>query len=159
DTPGSSSTATTDAPIRRSAHPSLHPGKPTRSAPGNPLRNPGATTCQRTATEAETENTRNHFKATTMKTASYTLGIAHACLSELSAQTPSPKYSFRAIVQPGTAIAGHTFIPNTYILAAALNDNGDIAFIASWQDTTQKYHCGVFTNKRVVVRSGEIIDG
>jgi hypothetical protein len=73
----------------------------------------------------------------------------------LMAQT----FEFRPLVRPGSTIGGHVFTTATQIDAAALNDAGGVAFIASWTDANQGSQAAVFTGKRIVAQSGDIVDG
>jgi hypothetical protein len=82
-----------------------------------------------------------------------------ALLLAVAALAQTTAYEFRAVVQPGTIIGGHIFTTATQIDGAALNDAGGIAFIASWADANRKSQAAVFTSKRIVAHSGDVVDG
>ena len=79
--------------------------------------------------------------------------IAVAALA--SAQAETPRFQFRAVVQPGTTIAGRTFTPASAIGAAAVNDAGEVAFIVSEAGVPPT----LFTSRRIVARQGDLVGG
>jgi hypothetical protein len=76
------------------------------------------------------------------------------CALALTAQT----FEFRSVVQPGSVIAGHRFSDLTSIGGVAINDNGEFAFMATFVDE-EGPGAALFTSQRIVVRSGDAIDG
>jgi hypothetical protein len=74
-------------------------------------------------------------------------------------QQPSSAYDFQVLVQPGSIIGGHTFTPDTTIDAVALNDTGEMVFIARWSDPDRSEHAGIFTPWQVIASEGDVIDG
>jgi hypothetical protein len=88
------------------------------------------------------------------------------CMAVLSgslaakAQQPTPTYSFRPIVQPGMTIADHRFTDDTAVNDIALNDAGEVGFIAGWTIPGEEIeHTGVFTSRRIVARDGDVVGG
>jgi hypothetical protein len=75
------------------------------------------------------------------------------------AQSPTPALDFRAVVEPGTIIGGHTFTTGTAIDNVALSDSGEIAFAAHWNDASGAEQAAVFTSHGIVVSKGDVIDG
>jgi hypothetical protein len=65
-----------------------------------------------------------------------------------------PAYRLRAVLRPGMTIGGHTFDRDTAITAAVINDAGEVAFVARWND-----HSSVFTLKRLVSNGQGFIEG
>jgi len=59
------------------------------------------------------------------------------------------RYDFTTLVQPGDSIDGHTFTSDTRIEAVALNDDGEIAFLARWSNPLFAERA-LFTAKRLV---------
>src|ERR1017187_10468944 len=81
-----------------------------------------------------------------------------AGLNGFAQQPQRADLDFRAVVQPGMTIGSHTFTPDTTIDAAALNDAGEVAFVAHWTDAGTD-HAAVFTSTRIVASEGDVIDG
>jgi hypothetical protein len=90
-------------------------------------------------------------------TPSLLLMSALAASLALKAQTTPSAFEFRALIRPGTTIAGHKFTDDTVFGTVALADNGDFAFIAHWKDYAE--HEAIFTSKTIVARRGDTIDG
>jgi hypothetical protein len=65
-----------------------------------------------------------------------------------------PAYKLRAVLKPGMAIGGHAFDRDTAITAAVINDAGEVAFVARWND-----HSSVFALKRLVSDGEGFIEG
>lgn len=81
-------------------------------------------------------------------------------LSALKAQAPPSAFTFRPLVQPGMTIGNHTFTGDTEIDGVALNDSGEIAFIARWSDPgSGQEHSAVFTSRRLIAQDRETVDG
>lgn len=78
------------------------------------------------------------------------------CMGARAQTTTTPAYDFRAVVQTGTVIGGHTFTLATRIGGAALNDAGEVAFIASGTGPSPD---AVFTSRHIVASQGDVIDG
>ena len=72
------------------------------------------------------------------------------------AQQTTPAYDFRVIAEPGTVIGARTFARATSIGRVAINDSGEIAFIASEAGPAPP---AVLTSRRVVAKQGDVIDG
>jgi hypothetical protein len=87
------------------------------------------------------------------KTSLLFTGFALASIAA-NAQT----FNLRTVLRPGTTIGGHAFADDTTIDTTALNDRGDVAFVASWFEGNQK-RTAVFTSSRIVAREGDVIDG
>lgn len=81
-----------------------------------------------------------------------------ALIASLHAIAQQPEFTLRAIVEPGTTIAGHTFTPETTIDAVAFSDAGQAAFLARWKSGDEK-RAAVFTTDRIVAKEGDTIDG
>jgi hypothetical protein len=81
--------------------------------------------------------------------------IATALLASTGARAQTIAFDFRAVVQPGTVIGGHTFTQATTLGNVALNDAGEIAFVASEPGQPP----AVFTSRRIVARAGDVIGG
>jgi len=80
-------------------------------------------------------------------------------LSTLAAQDTTA-YDFTTVVQPGMKIGDFTFTDDTIIENIALNDQGEVAFIANWvYDQSGAIMRAVFTPQRMVAREGDIIEG
>ncbi len=73
------------------------------------------------------------------------------------AQQPKAAYTFKPLVATGATIAGHSFSASTLIDGLALNDSGDICFVAGWPEAG-KQRTAVFTANRMVLRDGDVID-
>lgn len=95
----------------------------------------------------------NHTKLLLLIAASLLVALT------LNAQPSTPAYDFQAIVQPGMTIGGHTFTPQTTIDAVALNDAGEVAFLAHWNDAGSNGHAAVFASQKIVAAEGSTIDG
>jgi hypothetical protein len=78
-----------------------------------------------------------------------------ALLASLSLRAQT--FEFRPVVQPGLTIAGHRFTEDTAIVEAAINDNGEFAFIATFAEDDGP-HTAVFTSQRIVARQDDVID-
>jgi len=52
----------------------------------------------------------------------------------------------------------HTFEPDAVVDGTAINDAGEVAFVAHWQDGSVE-RAAVFTSKRIVASEGELIGG
>jgi hypothetical protein len=75
----------------------------------------------------------------------------------LNAQQPTSNLTFRAVLLPGMSIGGATFTSETTLRGVALNDAGEIVFVA-W--VTEPYvGNAIFTSQRAVARAGDVIDG
>ncbi len=70
------------------------------------------------------------------------------------AQFPNSAFEFRTVAQPGTLIAGYTLTPNTTVHATALNDSGELVFIARSIDQG-----AVLTSHRLVAKKGDTVGG
>ncbi len=81
-----------------------------------------------------------------------------ACLNGF-AQQPTFAFTFSVIAQPGMVIGGHTFTPKTTIDSVALNDAGEVAFIARWASGNNNEHAAIFTSQRLVVSEGDVVEG
>jgi hypothetical protein len=77
-----------------------------------------------------------------------------ACLNGVAQQPPKPSLDFRVIAQPGMTIGGHTFTPATTIQSVALNDAGQVAFIARWIDAGIE-HVSVLATDRIIIKEGD----
>jgi hypothetical protein len=95
-------------------------------------------------------------KENEMKFNAMILVTALALGPAVKAQQPSNPYVFRNVVQPGTVIGARTFTAQTAIGSAALNDAGEVAFVAGETGTASG---AVFTSHRIVARQGDVIDG
>jgi hypothetical protein len=95
-----------------------------------------------------------------MKTIAHVFLIAALALpTAVKAQQPSTRYVFRTVAQPGTIIGGRTFTRETVIGSAALNDSGEVAFVASESTSRPNTVFTVFTSRRIVAREGDVIGG
>jgi hypothetical protein len=81
-----------------------------------------------------------------------------ALLAVRTAWAQPANYQFAFVVSTGARIAGHTFTPTTSFEGVALNDVGEVAFVARWQEGGRE-RTAVFTSKRLVARDGDQIDG
>lgn len=81
-----------------------------------------------------------------------------ALLALRTAWAQPANYRFTPLVSTGATIAGHAFTPATSVEGVALNDVGEIAFVARWQEGGRE-RTAVFTSKRLVARDGDQIDG
>jgi hypothetical protein len=84
-----------------------------------------------------------------------TLFVTAAALNNANAQPTT--YDFRVIAQPGMTIGGHTFTPRTTIESVALNDAGNVVFLAHWNDAGAEYG-GIFTADRIIAMESAVID-
>jgi hypothetical protein len=82
--------------------------------------------------------------------------LALTALASASAQPTA--FEFRAVVAPGSTIAGHRFTEDTAIAEAAINDADEVAFIATFIEDDGP-HTAVFTSQRIVARQDDVIDG
>jgi hypothetical protein len=82
--------------------------------------------------------------------------LALTVLASASAQPIA--FEFRAVVQPGSTIAGHRFTEDTAIAEAAINDADEVAFIATFAEDDGP-HTAVFTSQRIVAMQDDVIDG
>lgn len=72
-------------------------------------------------------------------------------------QQQATAFDFRAVVQPGMTIGGHTFTEDTTIDSASLNEAGEVAYLCHWLEKNGPSG-GVFTSHRLVASQGEIFD-
>jgi len=84
---------------------------------------------------------------------------ALAMLAALQGAAQQPSYDIRVIVQPGMIIDGITITEQFTMGTFALNDRGDIAFIACRDDQESGFMCGVFTPDRLIFKTNDVIDG
>ena len=70
---------------------------------------------------------------------------------------PQPAYSFQPLVA-GNPTGDYSLDPDAVIDATAINDAGEVAFIAHWTDGSLE-RTAVFTSKHLVVSEGELIGG
>ena len=89
-----------------------------------------------------------------------------AVLSSLTIHAQPPVFDFRQVIRPGMTIGGHIFTTETTIDSPALNDAGEVAFIAHWPDKSDTIpeerpgeQTSVFTSRRIVASNGDMIDG
>jgi len=82
------------------------------------------------------------------------LCIAFASPPVAKAQQPAPSYVLRTVIEPSMSIGGEKIANCVDVESAVLNDLGDIAFGAYCGDRNR-----IFTTKRIVVSSGETVDG
>jgi hypothetical protein len=95
-----------------------------------------------------------------MKTITHVFLVAALALpTVVKAQQPSTRYAFRTVAQPGTIISGRTFTRETIIGSAALNDSGEVAFVATEPSPQPIAVFTVFTSRRIVAREGDVIGG
>jgi hypothetical protein len=73
------------------------------------------------------------------------------------AQQPANAFDFRAVVQPGMTIGGHTFTSKTTVSNAAINDAGEVAFVANYFDGTPE-RSSILTSRRLIVKEGDAVD-
>jgi hypothetical protein len=83
---------------------------------------------------------------------------AALALPATKAQQPTTAFNVRALVRPGMSIGGHLFSEDAAIENTAINDRGDIAFVASLIESNQK-RTFVFSSSRKVAGDGDVIDG
>jgi hypothetical protein len=74
------------------------------------------------------------------------------------AQQPQPNYTFRALVAPGATIGDHKFTDDTVFDNVALNDSGELGFVARWTDSDDN-RSAVYTSHRLVARDGDTLGG
>jgi hypothetical protein len=77
-------------------------------------------------------------------------------MAERSAGQLPSGYDLRVAVHSGMAIGYRAFTPNTTVSAIAVNDVGEVAFVADFGDSTSP---AVFTSRRTVARLGDLIEG
>src|ERR1017187_1095147 len=86
-----------------------------------------------------------------------TLYVFLLAISALSPGRAQSVFEFHVVAQPGMTIGGHTFTPTTTIQSVALNDAGEVAFIARWTDAGTE-HASVFTADRIIATEGDVIE-
>src|ERR1035438_400516 len=91
-----------------------------------------------------------------------TLTLAAALLGAIAPNPqknpqPPPAYHFDAMLA-GKPTGDYSFDPDAVIDAAAINDAGEVAFVAHWTDGSLE-HAAVFTSKHLVASQGELIGG
>jgi hypothetical protein len=69
----------------------------------------------------------------------------------------SAAYRFETLI-PGTPMGDNTFDPDAVVDGTAINDAGEVAFVAHWLDGSVE-RAAVFTTKRIVASEGELIGG
>jgi hypothetical protein len=74
-----------------------------------------------------------------------------------SIHADAPAYRFKSLVSTGTNIGGHSLPQSIAIDGVALNDQGDIAWVARW-DEYGRERTGVYTLKGLVAQDGDILD-
>jgi hypothetical protein len=65
-------------------------------------------------------------------------------------------FDYHVAVHSGMAIGNRAFSPNTTISSVALNDIGEVAFVADFGEGTSP---AIFTSRRAVARQGDVIEG
>jgi len=74
----------------------------------------------------------------------------------VKAQQPATRYAFRAVARPGSIIGGRTLAKEAVIGSAAINDAGEVAFVAKEPSPER---VTVFTSRRLVAREGDVVGG
>jgi hypothetical protein len=77
-------------------------------------------------------------------------------IAESSAGVLPSGFDFRVAAHSGMAIGYRAFTPSTTVSVVALNDLGEVAFMADSGDGTSP---AVFTSRRTVARQGDTIEG
>jgi hypothetical protein len=77
-------------------------------------------------------------------------------MAERSAGQLPSGFDLRVAAHSGMAIGNRAFNPSTTAVSVALNDVGEIAFVADFGDGTSP---AVFTSRRTVARQGDVIEG
>jgi hypothetical protein len=76
----------------------------------------------------------------------------------LSSPSHASDYVMRAVVKPGDVIDG-VEIARVIAFAMAINDSGEVAFLADFHRAGGGIGRGIFTQRRAIARVGETIDG
>jgi hypothetical protein len=77
-------------------------------------------------------------------------------MAERSAGQLPSGFDLRVAAHSGMAIGNRAFTPSTTAVSVALNDVGEIAFVADFGDGTSP---AVFTSRRTVAQQGDAIEG
>jgi hypothetical protein len=77
-------------------------------------------------------------------------------MAERSSGVLPSGFEFRVAVHSGMAVGHRGFTPNTTVSAIAVNDVGEVAFLADFGDGTPP---AVFTSRRTVARQGDVFEG
>jgi hypothetical protein len=77
-------------------------------------------------------------------------------LAGAAASAQQTAYDFKTVLRPESQIGGSNFKGAT-IGSAAINDEGEVAFIAHWNDRYSAAQNFVFTLRRLVAKEGDLL--